>query len=147
MWMHAGEFWISSQRIWRTPASFISAVPTLAIPCSRAFCTLSRIRRCADSKQPLRSSPLDDGEAPRLQFAGIDRCAGPLQQIAKGACRHRRDHQESLNGVARLGLKKLELRLGRDALGHDLEIKAGAERYDGPDDRRIVRVVVDIGDE
>jgi hypothetical protein len=60
----------------------------------------------------------------RQQIGDLHRCAGLLQQIAKGIRRHRRAHQESLNGIAGLGLKKLQLRLGCDALGHDFQIQA-----------------------
>jgi hypothetical protein len=52
-----------------------------------------------------------------------------------------------LHGIAGLRLEEPQLRLGRDPLGHELEIEAMAERDDGADDRGIVRILADIGNE
>src|SRR5580704_1322138 len=69
------------------------------------------------------------------------------QKFDKRTRGDRRTHQKSLNGIAALGLQKLELGLGGHAFGNDLQAQSMPERNDGAHDRRIVRILADVRDE
>src|SRR6202020_2138970 len=99
-----------------------------------------------------RLSPARTRAAKRSHLA--NRCGGiadprgrhEAQKLDERTRRDRRTHQKSLNGIATLGLEKLELCLGCHAFGDDLEAQGLPERNNGAHDRRIVRILTDVRD-
>src|ERR1700679_2985457 len=148
MRMPAKPFSTSSPRICNTPASFTLAGPTPTAISSRAFCTWSRIPRCAGCARPRRRSPPDyrgHGAVRRVKLGrrGVRRLRHQ-EALLEIASRQRHGQKKSLHLVAAAPAEPLQLNPALDALGRDRDVEALAQRQDRVRDRRIARRTIQI---